>query len=308
MYNIIFMGTPDFAVESLKAIYEAGHNIMLAVSQPDKPQGRNMKMTMTPVKQFCVENDIDILQPEKIRKNTEFIDKIKSLNPDIIVVVAYGKILPKEILEIPRLGCINVHGSLLPDYRGSAPIQWSIINGDKITGITTMYMDEGMDTGDMLLKQEVEILDNDTYGTLYEKLKEIGGSLLVKTLEQLENIKPEKQGDNFTTAPMIEKSLGKLDFNKTAYELHNLIRGLNPMPGAYFNIEDKVYKVWETEYISENTTSMPGTIIKSDSKNGLHIQTKDGILSIKTIQAQNSKRMNVCDYLRGNNIEIGIVI
>ena len=308
MYNIIFMGTPDFAVESLKAIHKAGHNIMLAVSQPDKQQGRNMKMTMTPIKQFCVENNIEILQPEKIRKNTEFIEKIKSLNPDVIVVVAYGKILPKEILDIPRLGCINVHGSLLPEYRGAAPIQWSVINGDKVTGITTMFMDEGMDTGDMLLKKEVDILDNDTYGTLYEKLKVEGGKLLVETLEKLENITPEKQGNEFTVAPMIEKSLGELDFNKTAYELHNLVRGLNPMPGAYFNIEDKVYKVWETEIINENTTLEPGTIIKSDSKNGLQIQTKDCILSIKIIQAQNSKRMNISDYLRGNSIDIGIVI
>ncbi len=308
MYNIVFMGTPDFAVESLKAIYESGNNILLAVSQPDKQQGRNMKITMTPVKEFCLDNNIEILQPEKIRKNTEFIDKLKSLNPDIIVVVAYGKILPKEILDIPRLGCINVHGSLLPKYRGAAPIQWSIINGDKVTGITTMFMDEGMDTGDMLLKREVDILDNDTYGTLYEKLKIEGGKLLVETINNIENIKPEKQSNDFTIAPMIEKSLGKLDFTKTAYELHNLIRGLNPMPGSYFNIEDKIYKVWETEVINEDTNLKIGTIIKSDSKNGVQIQTGKGILSIKVIQAQNSKRMNISDYLRGNTIEEGIQI
>ncbi|MBE5821416.1 MAG: methionyl-tRNA formyltransferase [Clostridiales bacterium] len=302
------MGTPDFAVECLDKLHKSEHNVVLAVSQMDKPKGRDMKVVYTPVKEYCVNNNIGILQPEKIRNNTEFIEKIKSINPDIIVVVAYGKILPKEILEIPRLGCINVHGSLLPNYRGAAPIQWSIINGDEVTGITTMYMDEGMDTGDMLLKREVKIEPNDTYGTLYEKLKVVGGEVLIKTIDNIENIKPEKQGEEFTVAPMIEKSLGKIDWNKSAIEIHNLVRGLNPMPGCFFNIEDKMYKVWETEVINENSNKEIGTIIKSNSKEGLFIQTGNGVLSVKIIQAPNSKRMNILDYLRGKTIEENIIL
>lgn len=308
MYNIVFMGTPDFAVGCLDEINKSGHNILCAVSQMDKPSGRDLKITPTPVHKYCIDNNIPILQPDKIRKNIEFIDKLKELNPDIIVVVAYGKILPKEIIDIPRLGCVNVHGSLLPKYRGAAPIQWSVINGDTVTGITTMYIGEGMDTGDMLLKQEVVIEPNDTYGTLYEKLKNIGASLIVKTLDDLENITPEKQTDDYTMAPMIEKTLGKIDFNKSALEIHNLVRGLNPMPGAYFNIGDIKYKVWETEVINQNTNKEIGQIVKSNSKDGLIIQTKDGQLSIKIIQPQNSKRMNIYDYLRGNEIkENGII-
>ncbi len=308
MYNIVFMGTPDFAVGCLDEINKSGHNILCAVSQMDKPSGRDLKITPTPVHKYCIDNNIPILQPDKIRKNIEFIDKLKELNPDIIVVVAYGKILPKEIIDIPRLGCVNVHGSLLPKYRGAAPIQWSVINGDTVTGITTMYIGEGMDTGDMLLKQEVVIEPNDTYGTLYEKLKNVGASLIVKTLDDLENITPEKQTDDYTMAPMIEKTLGKIDFNKSALEIHNLVRGLNPMPGAYFNIGDIKYKVWETEVINQNTNKEIGQIVKSNSKDGLIIQTKDGQLSIKIIQPQNSKRMNIYDYLRGNEIkENGII-
>lgn len=308
MYNIVFMGTPDFAVECLDKLHKSEHNVVLAVSQMDKPKGRDMKVIHTPVKQYCIDNNIEILQPEKARNNNEFINRLKEINPDIIVVVAYGKILPKEILDIPRLGCINVHGSLLPKYRGAAPIQWSIINGDKVTGITTMYMDIGMDTGDMLLKREVVIEDNDTYGTLYEKLKVIGGEVLIETIENIENIVPEKQGEDFTIAPMIEKSLGKIDWTKSATEIHNLVRGLNPMPGCFFNIEDKIYKVWETEVVNENSDKEAGTIIKSNSKEGLYIQTGKGVLFIKTIQAPNSKRMNICDYLRGKTIEENIVL
>lgn len=302
MYNIVFMGTPDFAVESLDSIYHAGHNIMLCVSQPDKPKGRDLKVQYTPIKEYCVNNKINIIQPEKIRKNEEFLNEIKNLNPDFIIVVAYGKILPKALLDIPKYGCINVHGSLLPKYRGAAPIQWSIINGETITGVTTMLLDEGMDTGDMLVKSKLDILPNDTYVTLYEKMKILGGKTLVETLNKFESIVPEKQSEEFTMAPMIEKELGKLDWNKTANDLNNFVRGLNPMPGAYLNIDDKTYKVWETEVIDKNSKKDIGTIVESDSKNGLQIQTKNGILSIKIIQAQNSKRMNILEYLRGNNI------
>jgi len=230
------MGTPDFAVESLAKIYDSGHNIKAVVSQPDKPSGRGMKLLPTPVKEFALSKSIKVYQPEKIKNNIEFINEIKKLKPDVIVVVAYGKLLPTEILTIPKYGCINVHGSLLPKYRGSAPIQWAIINGEETTGITTMYMNEGMDTGDMILKQEVTIDANDTYGSLYEKLKKVGGKLIVDTLEKIADgfVTREKQSDDYTIAPMIEKTMGNIDWNAPAIAIKNLIRGLNPTPRCIF--------------------------------------------------------------------------
>ena len=209
--RIVFMGTPDFAKESLEAVYNAGYEILGVVTNPDKPKGRGMKMMASPVKEFAIEKNIKIYQPLKVKNNIEFIQEIKDLNPDIICVVAYGKILPKEILEIPKLGCINVHGSLLPRYRGAAPIQWAILNGDKTTGITTMYMDIGMDTGDMILKEEVDIGEDETTGELWERLSKIGGNLLVETLKKIEKgIAPrEKQGNDYTLAPMLKKEMAK---------------------------------------------------------------------------------------------------
>ena len=200
------MGTPDFAKESLEAVYNAGYEIIGVVTNPDRPQGRGMKLTASPVKEFALSKGLQIYLPEKVKKNEEFIEKIKSLQPDVICVVAYGKILPKELLEIPKLGCINVHGSLLPKYRGAAPIQWAVLNGDKTTGITTMYMDEGMDTGDMIFKEEVSIGDDETTGELWEKLEKIGGKILVKTLKAIEegNAPREKQGKEFSMAPMLD--------------------------------------------------------------------------------------------------------
>ncbi len=311
--NILFMGTPDFAKESLEAVYNAGHKIIGVVTNPDKPKGRGMKLVASPVKEFAVEKNIPIYQPVKVRKNEEFIDEIKSLNPDIICVVAYGKILPKEILDIPKLGCINVHGSLLPKYRGAAPIQWAVLNGDKKTGITTMYMDVGMDTGDMILKEEVEIGDNETTGELWERLSKIGGNLLVETLKQIENgtAPREKQGDDFTVAPMLDKEIAKIDWeNKTAQEIKNLVRGLNPIMGAYTFLNGKKIKFWKVniaeniEYDEENVEIFRnGTVLISDQRDGLFIKTKKGILSVLEIQGENAKRMNICDFLRGNSID-----
>ena len=271
---------------------------------------------MTPTKEFAVENKIKVLQPEKIRKNEEFLNEIKALKPDIIVVVAYGKILPKDLLEIPRYGCMNVHGSLLPKYRGAAPIQWSIINGDEVSGITTMKMDEGMDTGDMYLSEEVKIEKSDTYGSLYEKLKIVGARLAVKTLDCIVEgtIKPKKQPEEFTVAPMIFKEDCRIDFMKSAYAINNLVRGVNPVPGAWTMIQDKVYKIWKTEEIDEELfkdndgIKVPGTILVSDSKVGLYISTASGILSVLEIQAPNLKKMNIKDYLRGHTIPKGIII
>ncbi|MCI8616731.1 MAG: methionyl-tRNA formyltransferase [Clostridia bacterium] len=312
MLNILFMGTPDFAKESLEAVYNAGYKIIGVVTNPDKPKGRGMKMIASPVKEFAIEKDIEVYQPEKVRKNQEFIEKVKALNPDVICVVAYGKILPKEILDIPRLGCINVHGSLLPQYRGAAPIQWAVLNGDKKTGITTMYMDIGMDTGDMILKEEVEISDNETTGELWDRLSKIGGKLLVETLEKIEEgtAPREKQSDNFTLAPMLDKEIAKIDWdNKTAQEIKNLVRGLNPIMGAYTFFNNKKIKFWKVDiadgigYDEENVQALKnGTVLISDQRDGLFIKTKNGILKVLEIQGENAKRMSIYDFLRGNQI------
>ena len=312
--NIVFMGTPDFAKESLEAVYNAGHKILGVVTNPDKPKGRGMKMVASPVKEFAIEKKLEVFQPIKIKDNQEFIDKIKDLNPDVICVVAYGKILPKEILDIPKFGCINVHGSLLPKYRGAAPIQWAVLNGDKKTGITTMYMDVGMDTGDMILKEEVEIGEDETTGELWDKLSKMGGNLLVETLKQVENgtASREKQGDDFSVAPMLNKEMAKIDWEKkSAQEIKNLVRGLNPIMGAYTFIKGKKVKFWKvdvaksTEIFGDNMQVLKnGTVVVADQKDGLFIKTKDGILKVLEIQGENARRMSVGDFLRGNPVEV----
>ena len=307
--KILFMGTPDFARESLEAIYNAGHQILGVVTNPDRPKGRGMKLVASPVKEYALSKELEIYQPEKVKNNVEFIEKMKALEPDVICVVAYGKILPKEILDIPRLGCINVHGSLLPKYRGAAPIQWAVINGDKVTGITTMYMDIGMDTGDMILKQEVEIGPNETTGELWDKLSKIGGQLLVKTLEQIENGTAPRiqQSDDFSMAPMLDKEMSKIDWdNKSAIEIKNLVRGLDPIMGTYSYLDGKKIKIWKVDVIpNDNSNVESGTVIKADCKDGLYIKAKDGIIKVLEIQGENAKRMSVQDFLRGNNIEVG---
>lgn len=311
--KIVFMGTPDFAEESLKAVYEAGYEILTVVTNPDRKQGRGMKMSVSPVKKFAEEKGLQILQPEKVRNNEEFISKIKDLKPDVICVVAYGKILPKEILDIPKIGCINVHGSLLPKYRGAAPIQWAVLNGDRETGITTMYMDVGMDTGDMILKEKVTIGDDETTGELWDRLSKIGGELLVKTLKEIENgtAKRIKQGEDFSLAPMLDKSIAKIDWeNKTAREIKNLVRGLNPIMGAYSFLNGKKVKFWKVDVLddkeidTENKENLEnGTVLISDAKQGLFIKAKDGILKVLEIQGENAKKMDIASFLRGNKIE-----
>ena len=326
MLNIVFMGTPDFAKESLKAIYEAGHNILAVVTNPDKPKGRGMKLIPSPVKEYALEKKLKIYQPLKVRNNIEFLDEIKNLKPDVICVVAYGKILPKELLDIPRLGCINVHGSLLPQYRGAAPIQWAVLNGDKETGITTMYMDVGMDTGDMVLKEKVEIGENETTGELWDRLSKIGANLLVKTLKQIEDgtAPREKQGENFTLAPMLSKEMAKINWDEMdAIKIKNLVRGLNPIIGAYSNLDGKKVKFWKVNVISVNDLIKkfpeleeytyrikglaPGTVLFSDEKNGLYINANGGIIEVLEIQGENAKKMSINDYLRGNKIQAGSI-
>lgn len=326
MLKILFMGTPDFAQESLKSIYDAGFEIIGVVTNPDKPKGRGMKLAYSPVKEYALEKNLKIYQPIKIKNNTEFLDEIKTLAPDVICVVAYGKILPKEILEIPKLGCINVHGSLLPKYRGAAPIQWTVLNGDKTTGITTMYMNEGMDTGDMILKEEVEIGPEETTGDLWQKLSKIGGEILVKTLKLIEEGKAprEKQTEEATLAPMLNKEMALIDWeNSDANKIHNLIRGLNPIMGAYSYIDGKKIKFWKSkvltkeeffsyktefeEYEAKFNNLVPGTILIADDKDGLYIKANGGVLKILEIQGENAKRMPTADFLRGNHLIAGMI-
>ena len=308
--KIVFMGTPDFAKESLEALYNNGYEILAVVTNPDKPKGRGMKMVASPVKEFALEKGLKIYQPEKVRKNEEFINEIKSLKPDVICVVAYGKILPQEILDIPKNGSINVHGSLLPKYRGAAPIQWAVLNGDKTTGVTTMYMGAGMDTGDMILKQEVEIGEDETTGELWDRLSKIGSELLVETLKQIEaGTAPRvKQGDDFTMAPMLDKEMAKIDWeNKTAKEIKNLVRGLNPIMGAYTFLNGKKIKFWKVDVAKDvdeeaNVALENGTVVLKEKKKGIYIKTEEGILKVLEIQGENAKRMSIQDYLRGNSI------
>ncbi len=311
------MGTPDFAEESLRKLVEAGYEICGVVTNPDRPSGRGMKMIYSPVKEYALSQNLTVYQPEKITNNNEFKDLIRSLEPDIACVVAYGKILPKSFLKIPRLGCINVHGSLLPKYRGAAPIQWAVLNGDKVTGITTMYMDEKMDTGDMILKEEVTIGEDETTGELWDRLKVIGADLLVETLKQIEDgtAPREKQGDDFSIAPMLDKEMSKIDWTKKASEIKNLIRGLNPIMGGLVSFQDKKIKFWKVNVLDKESIELDsnidfenidaGTVVMSDAKKGLFVKTVDGkILSILEIQGENAKRMNIGDFLRGNSINV----
>ena len=312
--KVLFMGTPDFAQESLKKLVETNYEIIGVVTNVDKPKGRGMKLVQSPVKEYALEKNLKIYQPEKIKNNEEFLQEIKSLNPDVICVVAYGKILPKEILDIPKYGCINVHASLLPKYRGAAPIQWAILNGDKKTGITTMYMNEGMDTGDIILVEEVDIGDDETTGELWDRLSKIGGELLVKTLQLIEKgTAPKiKQGKDFSMAPMLNKEMAKIDWeNKTAKEIKNLVRGLNHIMGAYTFFNGKKIKFWKvdlaktTEIMIDNSINIikNGTVIVSDQRDGIFIKTKSGILKVLEIQAENSRKMTIQEFLRGNRIE-----
>ena len=334
--KIVFMGTPDFAKESLEAVYNSGNKVLAVVTNPDKPKGRGMKMIASPVKEFALEKKLKIYQPTKVRNNTEFIEEIKALNPDLLCVVAYGKILPKEVLDIPKYGAINVHGSLLPRYRGAAPIQWAVLNGDKKTGITTMFMDIGMDTGDMILKEETEIGEDETTGELWERLSKIGAKLLVKTIEKIETIPDkenktleeikklvgaEKQGENFTLAPMLEKEMAKIDWNKTSSEIKNLVRGLNPIMGAYSFLNGKKIKLWKIdimpieelekifpeikEYESRMKKLEPGTIAFADNKKGIFIKTGDSFIKVLELQGENSKKMDYRSFLNGNKLQAG---
>ncbi|HHZ02849.1 MAG TPA: methionyl-tRNA formyltransferase [Tissierellia bacterium] len=299
--KVIFMGTPAFAVPTLKKLHEKGHSIALVVTQPDKPSGRGKKLKKSEVKVAAEELNLEIFQPDKIKRE-ENIEILKSYNPDVIVVVAYGQILSKEILSIPKYGCINVHASLLPKLRGAAPLNWAIINGETKTGVTTMQMDQGLDTGDMLLKSEVEIDENMNVGELHDILMDKGADLLVETLDKIERneLVPQKQDDSLSTyAPMLNKENRKINWNLPANNIHNLIRGLAPWPTAYFTIDGNMVKVYKSTYSNENSDYEPGYVIKANNE-GIFVQAKEGTVILQEIQMPGKKRMTVDAYLRGN--------
>ncbi|RHV00768.1 methionyl-tRNA formyltransferase [Firmicutes bacterium OM07-11] len=306
--RIIFMGTPDFSVGTLEALVEAGHEVCLVVTQPDKPKGRGKEMQYTPVKEAALKHGIEVYQPRRIRE-AECVEKLRQYNADIMVVIAFGQIIPKEILEMVPYGCVNVHASLLPKYRGAAPIQWSIIDGEVVTGVTTMQMDEGLDTGDMLLKTEVPITAEETGESLHDKLGKAGAALCVETLAKLQegSIIPEKQGESPTVyAKMLDKKLGNIDWTKSAVEIERLVRGLNSWPSAYTYWNKKVVKIWKASVTDENSNEQVGTVVKVE-KDGFYVQTGNGLLKVLELQIPGKKRMDAGAFLRGYTIEPGEV-
>ncbi len=307
--KIVFMGTPDFAVTVLEGILKTEHEVGLVATQPDKAKNRGKKIQYTPVKEKALAHGIPVLQPEKVRGNEEFLAKLREYRPDIIIVVAYGQILPKEILELPKYGCVNVHASLLPHLRGAAPIQRAIIDGDEETGVTIMQMAEGLDTGDMLLKDSLKI-GRMNYSQLHDALAEMGARLIAEALQSIENgqIQPEPQDDSLSTyAKMIFKQDGKIDFSREPEEVERLIRGFDPWPGAFCDYEDIVMKLWKAEPLKENTAEPAGTIL-SVSNDGIKIACGRGALLVSEIQVPGKKRVMVSDYLKGNRIKEGIVL
>ena len=307
--KIVFMGTPDIAVGCLQKIIDEKHDILGVVTQPDKPVGRGKKMGMPPVKELALKYDIPVYQPIKAR-DEEFVQILKDLNPDLIVVVAFGQILPKAILDIPKFGCVNVHVSLLPKYRGAAPINWVIINGEDKTGVTTMYMDEGLDTGDMILTSEFDLNDEITAGELHDIMKEEGAKVLKETIDLIakgEAPRIPQNHEEFTYAPMMNKTLGHIDFSKPAKEIHNLVRGVNPWPSAYTTYKDQTMKVWKTKVLDETSEKKAGTILKVD-KEGIRVSTNDNVLLIKEIQMPGKKRVLVEEYIKGNSIETNEIL
>ena len=303
------MGTPDLSVGTLEALIDAGHEVVLVVTQPDKPKGRGGKVLYTPVKEAALAHDIPVYQPVKIRK-PECIEELRKYKADIMVVIAFGQILPKEILEMTPYGCVNVHASLLPAYRGAAPIQWAVINGDKVSGVTTMQMDEGLDTGDMLLKEEIVLDEKETGGSLHDKIADAGARLCIETLKALEQgtVTPVKQGESTTEyARMLDKRMGNISWEKPAEEIERLIRGLNPWPSAYTDWNGKVMKIWQAEVCEGDTKEVPGTVVKVE-KDGFYVQTGKDLLKVTELQIPGKKKMDAGAFLRGCRIENGEVL
>lgn len=306
--KIVFMGTPDFAVGALEAIIEAGHQVTAVVTQPDKPKGRGKEMQITPVKRCALEHGIPVFQPVKI-KAPEAVEHLRTYEADIFVVAAFGQILSKEILEMPPFGCVNIHASLLPKYRGAAPIQWAVLEGEKETGVTIMQMNEGLDTGDMLTRVVVPLVEKETGESLFDKLAEAGAKLIVETLPQIEvgALQPEPQKDDLSTyAKMIKKSMGEMDWQQEAVVLERKVRGLNSWPSAYTYFRGKTLKIWEAEVVSEAADASPGTIT-GVTKDSIRVQTGAGSLVLKQVQLEGKKRMAVKDFLLGYPVKAGDV-
>lgn len=307
--DIVFMGTPEFAVPALKKLIEE-FNVVAVFTQPDRPKGRGKKVGVSPIKEIALQHDIPLYQPEKLKNDSEALKKLKIINPDFIVVVAYGQILTKEVIEIPKEGCINLHASLLPKYRGAAPINWAIMNGEKESGNTTMFMDVGLDTGDMLLKTNVEITDNMTAGNLHDILMEDGAKLLVKTLKGIVNktIEREKQQDSPTSyASRLNKDMAKIDWNLSNQSIRNLIRGLNPWPVAYTHYEGQNMKIYEGNILSENTSYKPGYVIDV-SNEGIKVACSVGSMLLEIIQFSGGKPMKVSEYIKGHELNKNIIL
>ena len=308
--RVIFMGTPDFSVGTLEAILAAGHQVAAVVTQPDKPKGRGKALQATPVKEAALAHGLTVYQPRKVREDS-FLEELKKINPDVIVVVAFGQIIPRTILELPKFGCINVHASLLPKYRGAAPIQWAVIDGEEVSGVTIMRMDAGLDTGDMLSKVEVPLAEDETGGSLFDKLSEAGARQLVQTLDRLEDgtVQPEKQPEESPTgyARMITKADGLIDWTKDAKSIERLIRGLNPWPSAFTRLEGKNLKIWKAAVQEQDSGLAPGTVI-SAGREGLSVQTGQGRLNILELQLEGKKRMEADAFLRGCTLETGAVL
>ncbi|PKM67023.1 MAG: methionyl-tRNA formyltransferase [Firmicutes bacterium HGW-Firmicutes-2] len=305
--RILFMGTPDFSVPTLECLIDSEHEIIGVVTQPDKPKGRGKHIIHPPVKVVALEKGIPVYQPNKV-KEQDFMDAMVALKPDLAVVVAFGQILPKAFLELPKYGCINIHASLLPKYRGAGPIQWAVIHGEATTGVTTMYMDVGLDTGDMLLKETVAIEPNETGGSLHDKLSVIGGPLILKTIQAMvENHLVRQPQDNAlsTYAPMLNKELGNIDWNQPADRIERLVRGLNPWPSAYTYYEGKLLKIWESEVVRSDALDIPIGSIYEIRDDGFVVKCKEDALLIKNLQLQGKKRMSTPDFLRGHQIQLG---
>ena len=308
--RIVFMGTPDFSVGTLEAILAAGHQVAAVVTQPDKPKGRGKALQATPVKEAALAHGLTVYQPRKVREDS-FLEELKKINPDVIVVVAFGQIIPRTILELPKFGCINVHASLLPKYRGAAPIQWAVIDGEEVSGVTIMRMDAGLDTGDMLSKVEVPLAEDETGGSLFDKLSEAGARQLVQTLDRLEDgtVQPEKQPEESPTgyARRITKADGLIDWTKDAKSIERLIRGLNPWPSAFTRLEGKNLKIWKAAVQEQDSGLAPGTVV-SAGREGLSVQTGQGRLNILELQLEGKKRMEADAFLRGCTLETGAVL
>lgn len=299
-YRIIFMGTPDFAVPALQALINGPDDIITVICQPDKQSGRGRKLTSPPTKILAMEQNIPVLQPTSIRTEA-FLEQIKALEPDLIIVAAYGKILPGSLLHLPPLGTINVHGSLLPKYRGAAPIQWAVIKGETETGVTIMQMDEGTDTGDILLPVSIPIHEDDTAGSVFNKLAVLGGKVLTEAIQLLKEgrLPPIKQDDSqVTLAPLLSKEMGHIDWTKDARTLHSLIRGLDPWPSAYGFLQEKRFRFFKPQVVAGNVSELPGTLCKAD-KEGLLVATGKDYLLIREIQPEGKKRMDVQSCLCG---------